>query len=190
MTDPRLDELELHRLIAAYADGVTRRDWDGLRDLFEADAVLHLDLVDRGTRDLIGPAEILGFIGTSVERFDFFEFVALNVLVTVPVGVADSGIVDPGGTRVSEPEALFEADTARIRTFMCEIRHHRDDGPHAEDVGGGGWSTAFGVYQDTAVRSDGVWRFAERSYRSLARTDPVSSPGGIVVPFPDLPRRP
>lgn len=184
MTDPRLDELELHRLIAAYADGVTRRDWDGLQDLFEADAVLHLDLVDRGTRDLIGPAEILGFIGTAVERFDFFEFVALNVLVTVP-----AGIVEPG-TDANEPDVVFDADTARLRTNMCEIRHHRNDGPHADDVGGGGWSTAFGVYQDTAVRSDGVWRFAERSYRSLARTDPVASQGGIVFPFPDLPRRP
>lgn len=188
MTDPRLDELELHRLIAEYADGVTRRDWDGLVDLFAPDAVLHLDLVDRGVRDLHGPAEILGFIGGAVERFDFFEFVALNVVVTVPadVSVPAESSTDGGDGN----DVRFDADTARLRTFMCEVRHHRNDGPHAGDDGAGGWSTAYGVYQDTAVRTDGVWRFSERSYRSLARTDPAASPGGIVLPFPDLPRRP
>lgn len=189
MTDPRLDELDLHRLIATYADGVTRRDWDGLGALFDPDAVLHLDLVDRGARDLVGPTEILGFISASVERFDFFEFVALNVLVTVPAGVVDTGETTGETTDVTT-EVVFDADTARLRTNMCEIRHHRNDGPYAGDVGSGGWSTAFGIYQDTAVRSDGMWRFAHRSYRSLARTDPVASPGGIVLPFPDLPRRP
>ena len=158
MTDPRLDEMDVRRLIATYADGVTRRDWDGLRELFDADAVLHLDLVDRGVRDLAGPAAILGFIGDAVERFDFFEFVALNVLVTVP---ADG-----------------DADTARVRTFMCEIRHHGPD-----DADAGTWSTAYGVYQDTVVRTDGAWRFADRRYRSLARTGGA----GVVLPFPDLP---
>ena len=165
MTDPRLDELDLRRLVATYADGVTRRDWVGLQDLFLPDAVLHLDLVDREVRDLSGPAEITGFIDTAVARFDFFEFVALNVLVTVP---ADG-----------------EADRARIRTFMCEIRHQPagDDGPE-------GWSTAYGLYQDVAERSEGTWRFAERTYRSLARTDPAAAPGGVVLPFPDLPPAP
>lgn len=161
MTDPRLDEIDLRRMIATYADGVTRRDWAGLQDLFLPDATLHLDLVDRGSRELVGPEQILGFIGDAVERFDFFEFVALNVLVTVP---ADG-----------------DAEVARIRTFMCEIRHHGPD-----DAAAGTWSTAYGVYQDTAVRADGIWRFAERRYRSLARTgDP-----GVVLPFPDLPAAP
>ena len=161
MTDPRLDEIDLRRLIATYADGVTRRDWAGLQDLFQPDAVLHLDLVDRGSRDLVGPEHILGFIGDAVERFDFFEFAALNVVVTVP---ADG-----------------DAELARLRTFMCEIRHHGPD-----DAEAGSWSTAYGVYQDTAVRSDGTWRFAERHYRSLARTGEP----GVVLPLPDLPAEP
>lgn len=165
MTDPRLDELDVRRLIATYADGVTRRDWGGLQDLFLPDAVLHLDLVDRGARDLSGPEEITGFIGSAVARFDFFEFVALNVLVTVP---ADG-----------------DADRAHIRTFMCEIRHHPADGDD-----GPGWSTAYGLYQDIATRGEGTWRFAERTYRSLARTDPAAAPGGVVLPFPDLPAAP
>ena len=161
MTDPRLDEIDVRRLIAPYADGVTRRDWSGLQDLFQPEAALELDLVDRGLRRFEGPDEILGFIGGAVERFDFFEFVALNVLVTVP---ADG-----------------DADTARIRTFMCEIRHHGPDDPDA-----GSWSTAYGLYQDTAVRADGTWRFADRRYRSLARTGEP----GVVLPFPDLPAVP
>ena len=69
MTDPRLDEWELERLIARYADGVSRRDWTGLAELFEADAVLRLDLIDRPARTLHGPDEILGFIAGAVERF-------------------------------------------------------------------------------------------------------------------------
>ena len=161
MTDPRLDEIDVRRLIATYADGVTRRDWTGLKDLFQPEAVLQLDLVDRGVRELQGPDEILGFIGGAVERFDFFEFVALNVLVTVP---ADG-----------------DADTARIRTFMCEIRHHGPD-----DADAGAWTRAYGVYQDTAVRLDGAWRFSDRRYRSLART----GDDGVVLPFPDLPAVP
>ncbi len=161
MIDTRLDEVDLRRLVATYADGVTRRDWAGLRDLFRPDAVLQLDLVDRGVRSLHGPDEIVSFIDASVQRFDFFEFVALNVLVTV---AADG---DP--------------DTARIRTFMCEIRHHGPDAPDA-----GSWSTAYGLYQDTAVRVSDSWRFADRRYRSLART---GSDGG-VFPFPDLPSVP
>jgi hypothetical protein len=158
VTEPRLDELDLRRQIAIYADGVNRRDWDGLTSLFRPDATLELDLVDRGVRRLTGPAEILGFIAGAVERFDFFEFVALNVVVTVP---ADG---DP--------------DTARLRTFMCEIRHHGRNDPDA-----GAWTTAFGLYLDTVVRTDDGWRFAARRYRSLART----GEGGGVFPFPDLP---
>ena len=170
MTDPRLDELDVRRLISTYADGVTRRDWVGIQDLFLPDAVLHLDLVDRGARDLAGPAEITDFIGTAVDRFDFFEFVALNVLATMP---ADG-----------------DADLAHVRTFMCEIRHHPSGSDAPGDPADGGWSTAYGLYQDRVVRTEGAWRFAERTYRSLARTDPTAAPGGVVLPFPDLPPTP
>lgn len=164
MTDPRLDELDLRRLVATYADGVSRRDWTGLHRLFSPDAVLHLDLVDRGARELHGPAEILGFIGDSVQRFDFFEFIALNVVVA--------------------PVADGDIDRARLRTFMCEVRHAPDTGAEP------GWSTAYGVYQDTAVRSAESWRFETRGYRSLARTGPTTTPGDVVLPFPDLPTVP
>lgn len=177
--DPRLDEWEAERLVARYADGVTRRDWAGLVALFQPDAVLRLDLVDRPERTLNGPDEIVGFISPAVERFDFFEFVALNVLVTL------SNDDRHGDDRHGDDRRGQPARTARTRTFMCEIRRHGPDDPDA-----GCWSTAFGLYQDRLVRTGAGWRFAERSYRSLARTGTVSTRDGVVFPFPDLPSRP
>lgn len=137
-----LDELDLRRLIAEYADAVNRRDWTHVAGLFAAGARLHLDLIDRGARTLVGGDAVAAFIDGAIQRFDFFEFVALNVVVTAPEGVGP------------EPDAADD-DIARLRTFMCEIRHHGplDDQPDT-------WSTAYGLYQDTAVRTEGTWRFA------------------------------
>jgi hypothetical protein len=66
-------------------------------------------------------------------------------------------------------------DEATGRIFMCEIRHHS-----AERV----WSTAYGMYQDRYRKVDGTWFFAERHYRSLARTGPQEGVFGLP---PDLP---
>ena len=66
-------------------------------------------------------------------------------------------------------------DRARGRIFMCEVRHDQ-----ASDT----WQNAHGLYQDGYRREDGRWWFAERRYRSLART----GPGGEVLGLPpDLP---
>ena len=70
-------------------------------------------------------------------------------------------------------------DTARGRLYMVEIRHHRDD-PH--------WSNAFGVYHDLYAHVDDRWQFAERHYRSLARTSPFEQlpfPASFSVPLED-----
>ena len=53
------------------------------------------------------------------------------------------------------------ADSATGRMYMVELR---------QDRASGGWTNAFGIYHDSYVRRDGAWRFAERSYQSLART--------------------
>jgi hypothetical protein len=63
-------------------------------------------------------------------------------------------------------------ETARGRIFMCEIRR---DASTAE------WSTAYGLYQDSYRKLDDVWWFADRRYRSLART----GPNGGVFGIPD-----
>ena len=136
-----VDHLALNRLQSAYADTVTRRDWPHLAELFLADAVLDLDTVTRDPIQVTGPEAIGAFIGGAVERFDFFEFVALNTLVTLHVD--------------------GDADLASGRTFMCELRRGAADER---------WTTAYGLYRDRYRRVDGRWWFAGRRYRSLART--------------------
>ena len=62
------------------------------------------------------------------------------------------------------------------RFYMQELR---------QDAATGGWSDAYGVYHDE-YRHDGErWRFAERSYQSLARTGRHE-----VFPFPPAFHRP
>jgi hypothetical protein len=72
-----------------------------------------------------------------------------------------------------------ESDEATGRIFMCEIRHHLD-----EDV----WSTAYGMYQDRYRKVDEHWWFAERHYRSLARTGPQAGVFGVPAGLPALGR--
>jgi hypothetical protein len=55
---------------------------------------------------------------------------------------------------------------------MCEIRHER-----AADE----WNTAYGLYQDAYRKVDGTWWFADRRYRSLARTGHA----GAILGLPD-----
>jgi hypothetical protein len=158
---PAADHHGIDRLVAAYADTVTRRAWDELVDLFTPDAVVHIDTVTRPAFEVVGPVALGEFIGGAVERFDFFEFVPLN-LVTWP---------DPDG----------RADRAGSRLHMCEIRRNATD---AE------WTTAYGRYDDTVIRHGGHWRFAGRRYRSLGRTGadggvfPVDPDHDAVPPSP------
>jgi SnoaL-like domain len=56
---------------------------------------------------------------------------------------------------------LTGPDEARSRMFMCEVRH---------EISINEWNNAYGVYQDTFKRIDGVWWFADRRYRSIGRT--------------------
>jgi hypothetical protein len=65
---------------------------------------------------------------------------------------------------------VVDDDSARGRIFMCEIR--RETATHE-------WSTAYGLYQDRYRRADGAWWFADRRYRSIARTGSKSGVFGI-----------
>ena len=136
-----VDEVAVRALIAAYADVVNRREWSELESLFVVDAPITIDLRDRGPIEIAGPIALGEFIGGAIERFAFFEFVALNVRV----GLQPSG----------------DADRATVRTYMCELRQDHD----------GEFSRAFGIYQDDVVRTQSGWRFARRSYQSIARGD-------------------
>lgn len=152
-----VDHVAVARLTDAYADVVTRRAWPELSDLFLPDCVLHLDTVTAPPRDLVGPGAVGEFIGAAVERFSFFEFVVLNRRVELRVDG------DP--------------DRATARIFMCELR---------QDVDGGRRTTAYGLYRDTYARVDGRWWFADRRYRSLARTAAEGADVDLdVLPWPE-----
>jgi hypothetical protein len=152
MQDDERAYLSITRLQAAYADVVTRRAWAELDDLFVAGAPVHINTVTRPVIEVVGGAALGEFIGASIERFEFFEFVILNTVIDV------------------------ESETrAHGRLYMVELR---------QDAVSGGWSNAFGVYHDDYAFDDGRWRFAERSYQSLARTGRSE-----VFPFPPDPRR-
>lgn len=138
------DTAALQRLVAAYADTVSRRAWGELADQFTADAVVYLDLLDRGTLTLIGPGEIGAFIDRAIAQFEFFQFVPLNLHL----------MLRHGGSR----------HQAHGRLWMSELR---------QAAGGGAWTTIYGLYRDEYVRgADGRWRIAGRRYQSLARTNP------------------
>jgi SnoaL-like domain len=145
-----LDYVAICRLQAAYADAVTRRAWSELDPLFLGDAPISVDTVTSSPIELVGAAGIGDFISGAIERFEFFELVILNVHATVD---AD------------------DADTARSRSFTCELR---------QDVASGHWTNAFGVYHDDLRRVEGRWRYARRRYQSLARTGRAE-----VFPFPE-----
>ncbi|MCB1246766.1 MAG: nuclear transport factor 2 family protein [Acidimicrobiia bacterium] len=137
-----LDHHAVERLHASYADVVNRRSWRSLEPLFEPDATVRLDLVDREPIDVAGPSALGEFLGRAVARFEFFEMIPLTLHV------------DPPGT--DSPDLLDS------RLWMCEVRR---------ETGSLDWSVAYGLYQDTYRREDGTWRFASRAYRSLTRTD-------------------
>jgi hypothetical protein len=138
--DQMADFLAIQRLQASYADIVTRRAWEELKQIFLADVTLQLDKRD-GTPLVIQTPEAIGdFIRTSIEQFDFFEFVILN-------SVVDLGSPDPR--------------RATARMYIAELRHSRDNG---------GRTNAFGLYRDKFVKHGDEWWFEARSYRSAART--------------------
>ena len=137
-----VDDVAIRGLIAAYADVVNRRAWDELDDLFLPDAPLRLDLRDREPMEHVGPAAVGAFIDGAIERFAFFEFVALNVRVL----------------RGADP------DRARVRTYMCELRQDhagtpsRAFGLYQDDVvrTADGWRFARRSYQSMGRGEHGL----------------------------------
>jgi hypothetical protein len=137
-----VDEVAIRGLIAAYADVVNRRAWGELHDLFLSDAPLRLDLRDRPAAEHVGPAAVGAFIDGAIERFAFFEFVALNVRVL----------------RGADP------DRARVRTYMCELRQDhagtpsRAFGLYQDDVvrTAAGWRFAGRDYQSIGRGEHGL----------------------------------
>jgi hypothetical protein len=140
------DYIEITRVEHAYADVVNRRAWPELATLFVENAPVRVDTITNPVVELVGPRELGEFIGSAIARFEFFEFAILSMHVEI------------------------DADAARARLYMCELRQERATGE---------FSRAFGLYRDRFQRFDGRWQFAARRYQSLART------GGEVFDFPE-----
>lgn len=133
----------LHRLHATYADVTTRRAWDELGPLFVPDCPITIDTRGAEPHRFVGAADLASFIDESLQQFEFFQFVVLNSVFTLP----ERG----------------DANRAVGRMYMSELRQR---------VVGGSWSQIYGLYQDRYVRIDARWRFAERRYSTLARPNP------------------
>ncbi len=155
--------VELQQLQSAYADVVSRRAWSELERLFLPDITVEVDTVSSPARTLTGPADFIAFVSTACERFDHFQFVTLNSVLNVAADSAN-GVM---------------SDEATGRIFMCEIRHHKEEQE---------WSTAYGLYADRYRKVDGAWWFAERRYRSLARTGPNAGIFGVPADLPQIGR--
>jgi hypothetical protein len=153
--DDTRDVVALQRLQASYADIVSRRAWGELGSIMTPDVAIEIDTVSSPPRHCATVPEFIDFVSAAVARFDHFQFVILNSVVDV------------------------EADQARGRIFMCEIRHVAE----ADE-----WSTAYGLYQDRYQRIDGGWWITARRYRSLARTGTNAGVFGIPADLPPLRR--
>jgi hypothetical protein len=151
-----VDYVAIRRLQDRYADVVTRNAWPELGDLFLPDAPIEVDLRAGDPMRFTGPTALGEFIAPAIEQFGFFQFVILNSVVDLA----------PDG----------DADTATGRMYMSELRTDRDTGA---------WVTSYGLYRDRYARHDGGWRFAQRRYCSLARTDTAGATEWFAIPQED-----
>jgi hypothetical protein len=151
MPDDVADYVAIRRLQDAFADTVTRGAWHELSEMFTADATITVHIGDRKPITVVGAAALSTFTRQAISGLDFFQFVILNTQIAL--------------------EAEGDANAARARVYICEERLAHSTGA---------WSRSFGVYLDDYVRVDDRWRFSERIYYALARTDP----GAPVYPYP------
>jgi SnoaL-like domain len=103
--------LGVGRLLAAYADAVTRYAWDELEDLFLAGAPVVIDTGRGEPVRLAGATEVGEFIAGALERFEFFEMVPLNHVV------------------------LRDGAGMHGRCYIHEIRQERNGGPRSDAYG-------------------------------------------------------
>ena len=96
------DRVALLDLLATYADGINRRAWAEVEELFEPECEIVIDTRRGEPLTMVGGPALGEFVAGAIERFDFFEFVILSARVWVD-----------------------GSDEARGRLYMCEIRHDR-----------------------------------------------------------------
>ena len=96
------DRVALQDVLSTYADVINRRAWDELDDLFVPDCEIVIDTRRGDPLTMIGGGALGEFVGSAIERFDFFQFVILSARLWVDGG-----------------------DEARGRLYMREVRHDR-----------------------------------------------------------------
>lgn len=147
--------IALRRLQNRYADIVTRRAWPELGEIFHPDCTLDLSLGDRSAQ-FVGPKAVGTFIGESVERFSFFQFVVLNTVFEI---------------RSSENKAV-------ARMYIHELRVESASGKRTDAYGV--YHDRFVREEETG------WRFIERHYGSFSRTAPAeAAEDQVVFPLPE-----
>lgn len=155
MTDPRLDELELRRLVEAYAIAVDSGDGDTLAQLFVPDGALLVYDADTGeqTYSYRGRAEL-----ATLPR----ELEGIYIRTFHLVGNVVCDVQDDSATG----------------TPYCVAHHLRDDGRGPQIV------VTPVRYRDTYRRTAEGWRFVERictvlwrERRPLVQWPPVAPAG-------------
>jgi SnoaL-like domain len=141
------------------------------------------ELDDAGTRALVAVQRLQATYGDAVTRRAWDEVRALfepHAVVHIDTRTRRPFTLEGPNALVEfiegalEPFVFFEfailnavaevdGDQASGRVYICELRHDR----------AGQWTQAYGLYRDRYTRRDGAWRFAERSYASLARKGPT-----------------
>ena len=107
-----VDYVAITRLQNAYADVVTRRAWPELASLFLPDAVVRVDTVTAEPIEMLGPAQLGEFIGGSIDKFEYFQFIILNSHIE-----------------------LDDEAAAKARVFISELRQERESGHWSQVFG-------------------------------------------------------
>jgi hypothetical protein len=131
--DDEREYIRITRLQASYADVVTRRAWPEFRQLFRPDAVVHINMVNRASFQLVGPDAIGRFIAEAMEEYEFFEFVILNTVIRIVSPDSAIGRLyfaelrqEAKNGRWSQALALYQDHYSRVEDrWQFGERHHQ-----------------------------------------------------------------
>jgi hypothetical protein len=136
-----IDEINIRRLHASYADAVNRSAWAEFSDLFLPDAELTVSRRSVAPDRVVGPDAIGELIGGYIARYDFLIQVILNARIQL--------------------HYQGDPDRAFARLYIAEFRQWNETGRRVESSG---------VYHDEYRRVDGRWWFARRRYDRIYAT--------------------
>jgi hypothetical protein len=107
-----IDHVAIVALLDTYADVINRRAFDELDELFLPRCAIVIDTRRGDPIVVYGGGGLGAFVGSAIERFDFFEFVILSKRLWVD-----------------------GSDEAAGRLYMCELRHDRASGESSRAFG-------------------------------------------------------